>query len=48
MTLAIIADGTFTRLEKILNNEFQYVSYSIQKSTNLINHLYYVVQMGIL
>jgi len=35
-TLAIIADGTYTRLEKSSNNEFQYVSYSLQKSTNLI------------
>jgi hypothetical protein len=34
--LAIIADGTYTRLEKSSNNEFQYVSYSLQKSTNLI------------
>ncbi len=28
-TLAVIADGTYTRLEKSSNNEFQYVSYSL-------------------
>jgi hypothetical protein len=34
--LAIIADGTYTRLEKSTNNEFQYLSYSSQKLDNLI------------
>ena len=34
--LAIIADGTYTRLEKSSNNEFQYVSYSLQKFDHLI------------
>jgi hypothetical protein len=34
--LAIIADGTYTRLEKSANNEFQYLSYSSQKLDNLI------------
>ena len=35
-TLAVIADGTYTRLEKSSNNEFQYVSYSLQKYDHLI------------
>jgi hypothetical protein len=35
-TLAIIADGTYTRLEKSSNNDFQYLSYSVQKLDNLI------------
>ena len=35
-SLAIIADGTYTRLEKSANNEFQYSSYSSQKLDNLI------------
>jgi len=35
-TLAVIADGTYTRLEKSSNNEFQYVSYSLQKLDHLI------------
>ena len=34
--LAIIVDGTYTRLEKSSNNDFQYLSYSMQKSHNLI------------
>ena len=34
--LAVIADGTYTKLEKSANNDFQYLSYSIQKSHNLI------------
>jgi hypothetical protein len=34
--LAIIADGTYTRLEKSSNNEFQYVSYSMQKLDHLL------------
>ena len=34
--LAIIVDGTYTRLEKSSNNDFQYVSYSMHKSQNLI------------
>jgi hypothetical protein len=35
-TLAVTADGTYTRLQKSSNNEFQYITYSLQKSTNLI------------
>ena len=35
-TLAVIADGTYTRLEKSANNDFQYLSYSMQKSQNLV------------
>ncbi len=35
-TLAIISDETYTRLEKSSNNEFQYVSYSLQKYDHLI------------
>lgn len=34
--LAVIADGTYTRIEKSFNNDFQYMSYSVQKSQNLI------------
>jgi len=34
--LAVIADGTYTRLEKSSNNDFQYNSYSMQKSQNLV------------
>ena len=34
--LAVIVDGTYTRLEKSSNNDFQYLSYSMQKSHNLI------------
>ena len=34
--LALIADGTYTRLEKSSNNDFQYDSYSMQKQQNLI------------
>ena len=34
--LAVIADGTYTRLEKSANNDFQYLSYSMQKSQNLL------------
>ena len=36
--LAIIADGTFTRLEISANIELKYLSYSSQKLDNLINH----------
>jgi len=32
--LAIIADGSYTKLEKSSNNQFQYLSYSIHKSDN--------------
>ena len=35
-TLAIIADGLYTRLEKSSNNQFQYASFSVQKKQNLI------------
>ena len=35
-TLAVIVDGTYTKLEKSSNNDFQYLSYSLQKSQNLI------------
>ncbi len=35
-TLAVIADGTYTRLEKSANNEFQYSSFSKQKTDHLI------------
>ena len=34
--LAIVVDGTYTRLEKSSNNDFQYVTYSMQKSHNLV------------
>jgi hypothetical protein len=34
--LAVVADGTYTRLEKSSNNEFQYVTYSLQKFDHLI------------
>jgi hypothetical protein len=34
--LAVVADGTYTRLEKSSNNEFQYVTYSLQKFHHLI------------
>jgi len=34
--LAVIADGTYTRIEKSSNNSFQYHSYSVQKLDNLI------------
>jgi hypothetical protein len=34
--LAEVADGTYTRLEKSSNNEFQYVTYSLQKFDHLI------------
>jgi hypothetical protein len=34
--LAITPDGTYTRLEKSANSEFQYLSYSSQKLDNLI------------
>ena len=34
--LAVICDGTYTKLEKSANNDFQYLSYSIQKTHNLI------------
>ena len=35
-TLAVIVDGTYTRLEKSANNDFQYLSYSVQKLDNLV------------
>ena len=34
--LVIVCDGTYTRFEKSSNNEFQYLSYSVQKSTTLL------------
>ncbi len=34
--LVIIADGTYTRLEKSANSDFQYKSFSKQKEDNLI------------
>jgi hypothetical protein len=34
--LAVIADGTYTRIEKSANNNFQYLSYSKQKLDHLI------------
>ena len=34
--LAVICDGTYTRLEKSSNNDFQYRSWSVQKSDSLI------------
>jgi hypothetical protein len=34
--LAVIADGTYTRLEKSANNNFQYLSFSKQKLDHLI------------
>ena len=34
--LAVIMDGTYTKLEKSANNDFQYQSYSIQKQYNLL------------
>ncbi|CAF0948707.1 unnamed protein product [Brachionus calyciflorus] len=35
--LVIVCDGTYTRFEKSSNNEFQYLSYSVQKSATLLN-----------
>lgn len=35
-TLGVVADGTYTHLEKSSNNQFQYLSYSGQKKDNLI------------
>lgn len=34
--LAIVADASYTRLEKSCNNQFQYLSYSLQKMDNLV------------
>ena len=34
--LAVIVDGTYTKLEKSANNDFQYQSYSMQKQYNLL------------
>ncbi|RNA19707.1 vacuolar sorting-associated 13c [Brachionus plicatilis] len=34
--LVIICDGTYTHIEKSFNNEMQYRTYSVQKSTSLI------------
>ncbi len=34
--LCLIADGSYTHCEKSTNNQFQYNSYSVQKSDNLI------------
>ncbi len=34
--LAIVADGTYGRCEKSLNNDFQYKTYSSQKQVSLI------------
>ena len=34
--LAVIADGTYTRIEKSASNDFQYLSYSMQKTCNLV------------
>ncbi len=34
--LAVIADGTYTRIEKSANSNFQYASYSVQKLDNLM------------
>jgi hypothetical protein len=34
--LVLVADGTYTRLEKSANNDFQYNSYSTQKKDSLI------------
>ena len=38
-TLAIVVDGTYTKIEKSANNDFQYLSYSLQKSNNLVKPL---------
>jgi hypothetical protein len=35
-TLAVVVDGTYTKLEKSSNNDFQYFSYSMHKKYNLI------------
>jgi hypothetical protein len=35
-TLAVVVDGTYTKLEKSSNNDFQYLTYSMQKKYNLI------------
>ena len=35
-TLAVVVDGTYTKLEKSSNNNFQYFSYSMHKKHNLI------------
>jgi hypothetical protein len=35
-TLAIVVDGTYIRIEKSFNNEFQYKTYSEQKKQNLL------------
>jgi hypothetical protein len=34
--LAVIADGTYTRIEKSANNNFQYLTFSKQKLDHLI------------
>lgn len=34
--LVIVCDGTYTRIEKSQNNNFQYKSWSVQKSTSLL------------
>ena len=34
--LAIVVDGTYTKIEKSSNNQFQYLSYSQQKLDNLV------------
>ena len=36
--LVIVADGTYCRIEKSKNNDFQYKTYSKQKCASLINH----------
>ena len=34
--LAIVVDGTYTKIEKSANNQFQYLTYSVQKCDNLV------------
>lgn len=42
--LVLVADGTYCNIQKSKSNNFQYKTYSSQKSTS---HLLYVVQMDI-
>jgi hypothetical protein len=34
--LAIVVDGTYTKIEKSANNQFQYLTYSVPKCDNLV------------
>lgn len=45
-TLAIVVDGTYTRIEKSRNNNFQYLTFSNYKYTNLIKPFLIVCSDG--